>query len=171
MAITTMLGHVNRAKDFYNKESMYFALGRSSAWEDEMSPPNEDAGAVALDEVIGYKRYMVKQIVRPVKDGETADIKYKNEDWKVISEEDALDEGARWVYLDTTIEYDEIPLGFYRQVGLFTGLKVASDVPEGKYNLTVSEVEDEGILEVIDNRQPSNRQADQTEKISLILEF
>ena len=75
------------------------------------------------------------------------------------------------MYLDTTIEYDEIPLGFYRQVGLFTDLKVAEDVPEGKYSLSTSEVEDEGILEVIDNRQPSNRQADQTEKISLILEF
>lgn len=171
MAITTMLGHVNRAKDFFNKESIYFALGRSSAWDDEMSPPNEDAGAVALDEVIGYKRYMVKHIVRPVKDNEQADIRYKNEDWKIISEESALDESARWVYLDTTIEYDEIPLGFYRQVGLFTGLQVAEDVPEGKYSLTTSEVSDEGTLEVIDNRQPSNRQADQTEKISLILEF
>ena len=171
MAITTMLGHVNRAKDFFNKESIYFALGRSSAWEDEMNPPNEDAGAVALDEVIGYKRYMVKHIVRPVKEEETADIKYKNENWKIISSDEALNEGARWVYLDTTIEYDEIPLGFYRQVGLFTGVVVNEGVPEGKYNLTVDDVADEGTLEVIDNRQASNRQADQTEKISLILEF
>lgn len=171
MAITTMLGHVNRARDFYSRSSLYFAIGKTSAWSDEMSPPNEDSSATTLEGVIGYKRYMTKHIVRPAESGETPDIKYKNEDWVIVNPDNALDESARWVYLDTTILYDEIPTGFYRQVGVFSDLTPETSVPEGKYNLTPSEVAEEGVLEVIDNRQPSNRQIDQTEKISLILEF
>lgn len=171
MATTTTRGHVNRALDFFGRSSIYFGIGRPEAWTNDSSPPNEDIDATALDTVIGYKRALTKYIIRPVEAGETADIQYRTGDWKVVTPEDAIAEGARWIYLDTTIEYDELPLGAYRQVGLFTGLVPADGVPEGRFNLLPEDVADAGMLEVIDNRLPSTRQADQTEKLSLILEF
>ncbi len=175
MAVTTYRAHVNRALDFFAKTQVYFAIGKTTPWApDDMNPPNEDSDAIDIDEIIGYKKVEGVFMVRPINPGNgetTGDFQYRDEEWKIIPVEDALEEGARWVYVDTTIRFDELPLGFYRQVGVYTGLTLASGVSASKYNLLPAEVEDNGVLEVIDNRQPSNRQIDQKEKLSLILEF
>lgn len=172
MAVTTIGAHVNRALDFFNKPDTYFAIGKTSAWSgDDMNPPNPDTGSKSLNEVIGYKKVESVFMVRPVLEGETGDINYRDESWKIVPVENALAQDARWVYIKSVIRYDELPLGFYRQVGVYTGLKRKSGISSNKYNLLPSEVENAGVLEVIDNRQPSNRQIDQTETLSLVLEF
>lgn len=171
MAITTIHAHVNRAKEFFQKEDVYFAIGRPNAWEDELNPPVEDFNASALDGVIGYKKVEQVYLVRPAQEGEPAEIPYREEKWVIVPFDQALLEGARWVYIATNLQYTELPLGFYRQVGVYSGLKKMPEVDVSKFNLLPSEVADPGTLEVFDNRQPSNRQLDQREKLSLIIEF
>ena len=34
MAITLLKGHVSRALDFYNKNSIFFGIGKTTAWAD-----------------------------------------------------------------------------------------------------------------------------------------
>ena len=65
----------------------------------------------------------------------------------------------------------DLPLGRYRQIGLYAGLTKAAGVLAGKYALLPSEVADNGILEMIDNRQDTNRLADMKDTLRLVIEF
>lgn len=178
MAISTLYSHVSRAIDFFNKNSIYFAIAKTSPWSNDsngktemdpqFSPPEENATVTALSELIGFKKAEVVRLVVPDVDGE---ISYDNGRWRAVSASSAYAEGAKYVYLETNIRSDELPIGFYRQIGVYTGLVLANGVPTSKYNLLPSEVSNTGVLEVYDNRQPSNRQADQREILSIIIEF
>ena len=169
MAISTEYSHVQRALEFFNKNSIYFAIGKSSPWADDNSPPAPDPNDTTLQELIGYKK--VETIHMVVPDEQNGTILYRDVKWRIVSPDQAFQEKAKWVYIETYIRYDELPLGYYRQVGVFTGLQPASGVPAGKFNLLPEEVENPGVLEIIDNRGPSNRLPDQKEKLSLVIEF
>lgn len=171
MAVTTIHSHVNRAKEFSTKTDIYFAIGKPTNWVDEENPPTEDFTATSLDTVIGYKKVENICLVRPALHGETPDIPYREENWMIVPPDQAMEQGARWVYIDTNLLYTELPLSKYRQVGVYVGLQKAEGVDPQKYALLPEEVANSGVLEVIDNRKASNRQIDQREKLSLILEF
>lgn len=182
MAVTTLKGHVNRARDFYNKQDIYFALGKGTPWTeadrtpatpgrqiiDEMSPPvpmNTDE----LKEPIAYKKVETMFHVVPDDNGTLV---YKDTKWKIVEPHNAITEGARWVYISTTVAYNEVPTNIsYRQIGCYTGLRKKQGVSTGKYALLPTEVEDAGVLEVLDNRRAIYREADQREKLVLIIEF
>lgn len=168
MAVTTIKGHVSRALDFYNKSSIFFCLGRTTAWSDENNPPvplNTDD----LEEPSGYKLIESKFLVIPDTNGS---ITYRDSRWSIVPYDKALEKGARWLYLSSYISYDEFPVDLvYRQIGVYTGLVKNPSVPSGKSNLLPSEVSNPGILEVLDNRTPVYRELDQREKLSIIIEF
>lgn len=179
MAIATTSAHVSRALDFFNKsDHIFFAIGRTTPWpndsddntemEANFQPPAEDIEATALDDVIGYKKVESIYLVVPDENGE---IVYDEQRWRVVSPDNAYTEKAKFVFIETTIRYDELPLGFYRQVGVYTGLTRKEGVSSAKFNLLPEEVEDAGVLEILSNRKPSNRQADQKETINLVIEF
>ena len=87
----------------------------------------------------------------------------------------AFVEGAKYVYVETYLEYDRFPIEpTYRQIGLCTGvtpndsdtLLAAAYSPTGTDQFTSL-----GVLEVLDNRLPASRDINQREQLSLILEF
>ena len=185
MALLTMKGHISRAMDFFNKESIYAAIGKSSKWaqndckelEGDSFDPNKDydsyppAPAITDDllEVIGYKKIEFRSLVVQDDDGT---LEYRGSKWKMVEPENALAEGARWIYLSTTLTYNELPTSLpYRQVGIYTGLSAVEGIPESQYVLLPEEVSDTGILEILDNRKPVYRDSDVRETIKLILEF
>ena len=143
MARTMLKGHVSRALDFFNKPDIYFGIGKTTAWEDEYAPP-APLETDELEEPVGYKKAESKFLVKPDPEGELV---YRNIKWKIISPSEALTEGARWVYLSSSIAYTEFPVSIsYRQVAVFTGLTRADEVDAGKYNLLPSEVDDPVLL-------------------------
>lgn len=86
----------------------------------------------------------------------------------------AMVEGAKYVYVDCYLNYDEFPLATYRQIGLCTGvLPNDRDVLRSAIytNGGVNEYTDLGNLEILDNRAPSPRDSNQREQLSLIIEF
>jgi hypothetical protein len=178
MAITTTQGHVARALDFYDRTDVYFAYGRTSAWPNDVNgkpegditfqPPVEDIAATTLTELIAYKKVVTKNLVVPDANGT---ITYRSTKWKIVNPTDALAQGARWVYVQTELAYDEVPLLTYRQIGLFSRLVKKTSVPAGQLALLPTEVETSGYLEVLDNRKPVTRQVDQKEILELIVEF
>lgn len=168
MAITTVGAHVSRALDFFAKQDIYFAIGRTTPWEDDNNPPSPNSDMTSIDEVIGYKKLEASHLVIP---DDAGTISYRESNWKIVPKDDAYTQKAKWVYIETTIRYDELPLGFYRQIGVYTGLKLKSTTEAGQTALLPDQVEDPGILEIVDNRGPSNRLADQKEKLTLIIEF
>lgn len=181
MAICTLQGHVSRAIDFYNKDDMFVCIGKSSPWtSDDMdsyddsrdyeqyppAPKNTDV----MKEVIGYKRIEFRSLV--VQDDVNGTLEYRGTKWRIVPITDALEEGARWVYISTELSYNELPTTLpYRQVGVYTGLKLNDGVNPAIYAVLPDQVKSTGILEVIDNRKPVYRDSDVREKIKLILEF
>lgn len=83
-------------------------------------------------------------------------------------------EGAKHVYIDCSLNYDQFPIITYRQVGVQTSV-----TPNTQDVLKSSAYSDSGLdeytslgnLEILDNRAPTVREADQREVISLIIEF
>lgn len=86
----------------------------------------------------------------------------------------ALVEGAKYVYVDCYLNYDEFPLVTYRQIGLCTGVlpNTSNILRAAKYTVNnADEFENLGVLEVLDNRKPNIRDTNQRELISLVIEF
>lgn len=180
MAICTLQGHVSRAIDFYNKPNIFVCIGKSSPWtaddideydstvDYEQNPPapkNTDT----MKEVIGYKRMEFKSLVVP---DDSGNLEYRGTKWKTVALEEALEKGARWVFVSTELSYNELPItNPYRQVGVYTGLTLKEDVNPALYAVLPEQVENPGILEIIDNRKPVYRDADVREKVKLIIEF
>lgn len=170
MAITTTASHVSRALDFFNNPSVYFCIGNppSGAWPDDTNPPAPDPSVTDVDNIIGFRLVDNMYLVVPDPSGT---IQYRDSSWKVVPANQAYAQGAKWVYIDTTIRYDELPLGAYREVGVYTGLVPNNGIPAGTVVLLPNQVQSHGTLQVIDYRQPSNRQVDTKEKLSLVIEF
>ena len=169
MPITTTLGHVSRAKDFFNKEKIFFAFGRQTPWEDEDIPDAPSVEMADMEEPLGFKAVENKYMVVP--DDENGTILYRDSRWRIVPFDKTLEEKSRWVYIECNIHYDELPLLTYRQIGVYSGLEHAEDVPVGKTALLPEEVKGTGILEFVDNRRRVTRQADQREHFSIIIEF
>lgn len=183
MAITTLKGHVQRALDFFNKNEVFFVIGKTTSWTEAdrtpSTPPtqtiddNNPPVPENTDDVVeraGYKAAESRFVVIP--DDVNGTIVYRDTKWRIVPANEAMDEGARYVYLATYVAYQELPINIsYRQVGVTTSLTRGQGVPPGKSNLLPAEVEDPGILEVLDNRKPIYREADQREQLAIIMEF
>ena len=180
MAICTLKGHVSRAMDFYNKEGLFFAIAKPTQWSEdsvdtfdpsidyEQNPPAPKNTDELID-IIGYKRVEFRALV--VQDPEGS-LEYRNTRWRIVPYDDAVKEGARWVFISSELVYNELPCTVpYRQVGLFSGVKLKDDVNPSLYAVLPDQVKDSGLLEVIDNRKPVYRDVDVKDKIKLVLEF
>lgn len=167
-ACATIGFHVRRALEFYNSDSVFFALAKRSEWEDPNNIPNPTTDSV-LEDVWAYKRVEARYLVVP--DEENGTITYKKTKWRVVSADRALEEKCRWVYLTSYIYYDELPLEMYHQIGIYTGLKLKSGIPVGSVNVLPDQVQDPGLLEIIDFRPGIGRSIDMREQLGLIIEF
>lgn len=174
LPIVPYSGHCSRALSFFHLDEVFFALGRTSPWsatettDDTFVPPEPDDEATELDELIGMKRATRKLLVMPDANG---DIEYRDSRWKYITEEEAIENNARWVLIETTIYYDELPTTDYRQVGVFSRVQRAAGVEANKVVLTPDEIASVGILEVLDNRHVVTRQPDVKDVYQMIIEF
>jgi len=98
-------------------------------------------------------------------------ITYRDTQWRIVSSVNAYDEGARWVYLEANLNYDDFPLEDVRQFGWYSDLDalpayVGHDPLEVEGRDTTT-----GILEVVDNRRVVNRASDEYEVIKIVIEF
>ena len=120
-----------------------------------------------VDGAISYQLIDQRQLVIPDVSGT---IEYRGQNYLIVTPEEAIEKGARFVYLLVTFRYDDHPLTDFRQLGVFTGLTRAVGVAGGKENLLPAEVESVGALELLDNRTAITRDIGQREMFSLIIE-
>lgn len=181
MAICTLLGHVSRALAFCEKDNKYFSIGKPTPWaagevddfdetkDYELNPPDPKNTDTILD-IVGFKKVEFCSMVVP--DNAAGTLEYRGTKWRIVPKEQAYREGARWVYLSVEFTYNELPITVpYRQVGVHTGLVLRADVNPAKYAVLPEEVDDPGILEILDNRKPVYRDSDVKERVRIILEF
>lgn len=163
MAKATLKSHIYAALNLVKeRESAYLAIGKSSPWLDDLNPPNEDENTSSLSEVIGYKKVKQFSLARPLRENEIIAVvggypivKYSGDTWVLIPTSEAYVEGARWVYIEIEIDPKDLPEGPYRQVGVHFGLIPRQGVTKG--NLLPSDVQDEGVLQFYENREPQSR--------------
>lgn len=172
LPITTTVGHVSRAISFFELPNVYFALGRTTPWDGEtdvnFSAPLPSVEATKLDELIGMKRVDVKSLVYPDDEGTVI---YRDQAWRKISADEAVKLGAHWVYIEASILYDELPATAYRQIGVFSRVKLNDGVGVNKSVLLPEDISDTGILEVLDQRKVVTRNEDSRDTFSMIIEF
>lgn len=172
LPVTTIAGHTSRAISFYELNHIYFGIGKTSAWDGETNDgftvPLPSPSATTLDELVGMKLCSTKAIVYPDDDGT---IVYRTQTWRKVTPEDAIKLGAHWVYIEATIDYDELPAVSYREIGVFTRVQLNDGVASNKSVLLPSDIKDTGILEVIDQRKVITRNEDSRDTFSMIIEF
>lgn len=171
MAITTLKGHVSRAMNFYDIESMWFVVGHKTEWPDGDDYPPVPRNTDEIEGPLAYKKVESRFLCRPATQEEHGEINYRGASWKIIDRGNAPEEGARWVYVMTTLAYEELPTDIvYRQMGLVTNL-VPTAGHETDVVLEPEDVDDSGLLEILDNREPVYRDINQREQLSIIVEF
>lgn len=174
LPVVTYLGHTSRALSFYGLDDIYLAIGKTSAWQDDETtnenfiPPEPQLEDTELMELVGMKKLTRKCLVMPDDNGT---IQYRNTTWKVISEEEAIANQARWVYVECCVYFDELPLVDYRQIGIFSRVQKADNVSVSQTVLLPEDIKSVGLLEVIDNRHVVTRQVDTKDVYSMIIEF
>lgn len=177
LPVTTVMGHVSRAISFYELSGIYFAIGRTTPWPGELeaaqlktdySVPLPDVEATSMDELIGMKRVNMKSLVVRDPDGT---IIYRDSVWRRITPEEAIRLQAHWVYIEGSIYYDELPDANYRQIGVYSRVKLKDGVSPLKTVILPEEIENPGILEVLDYRKVVTRNEDSKDTFSMIIEF
>ena len=169
-------GHCSRALNFYDmSDTVYFGLGKTTPWsegetESSFIPPEPDMNATSLDGLVGLKKATRVLLVMPDDDGE---IEYRGSTWKPISIAEAIQNKARWVLVETTIYYDEMPITDYRQIGIFSRVQKSDGIGDDQTVLLVerNDIKELGVLEVLDNRHVVTRQSDTKDVYQMIIEF
>jgi hypothetical protein len=167
--IETIQGRVRRTELFYNDSTdLYMAIGRTSAWVDENDPPSPTGEETNVEEIIGFKK--VDQEILVVQDSVGGTLNFRGQKWRELPVGDIYTEECHWIYVSASLYGDSLPLDTFRQIGLYSGLTPHQDYVGNDYLLPY-QVEDRGVLEIIGNRVPAQRSADQTDKPVIILEF
>jgi hypothetical protein len=168
MAVTTLYGHCSKALAFFNNTNIYFGLGKQTDWSNPDIPDPPNVNQKEVIEPLGFKKCESKYLVIPDPEGS---IIYRDTRWTITPANQIYTQGAKWVYVECYINYGELPLDKYGQVGLLLDLVRAAGVDDAKAALLPEEVSSQGTLFLIDNRKLTTRQKDQKEKLSFIIEF
>lgn len=171
LPILTNASHCARAISFFEQGDIYLGIGKTTPWEGENEdgfiPPEPDVNATNLTELIGVKKADRVVMVIPSDNGE---IEYSTQYFKTLTKEEALQQKSRWVLVESTIEFSEMPPVSYRQIGIFSRLQANDDLTNKKI-LLADEIKDVGILEVLNNRKAVTRQSDTRDTYRMIIEF
>lgn len=171
LPVATKVGHTNRALCFVEQSSVWIGIGRTSPWSGESAadfvPPLPSIEATSLDELIGMAKVYTKTCVVPDASGT---IVYRDSTWRTVSQANAIAQKAHWVYIEASINFDDLPATAYRQIGVFSRV-----VPKSGYEqatiLLPSQIQSTGILEILDQRKVVTRNEDSRDVFSMIIEF
>ncbi len=166
MAIITLDSRTQRAADFITK-NLYFGFGRSTEWTNPDLPDIPLNTESEIEELFFIAKVTKASFV--ISPG--VDITFKDTTWREVLEENIYTDNVTNIYLETLLDYDSFEFASFRQVGLLENPLnlLGESCILSQYD--DSEISSQGILHYLDNRLVTNRQIDQQELISIILEF
>lgn len=170
VGITTIDSCVKQALRKKTLDVFWFALGRTTAWANEAQPPDESAGAHAIDEPICYVLADVVSLCTPVESG--GDVQVDGQEYAFVADVDAYTEGARFLYIHADFNVEEspgLPYAGFRQHGLYSGLTPAAG-HEADVWLAPVNVQDPGQLEYYRNHPVASFGPGDPREVKLILE-
>jgi hypothetical protein len=131
--ITHYEGRVEDAIDLLGKELWFGFLRSTTAWTDPDNPPSPTPGDTTIVEPYLYVKADAKSLCRTASDGEytaaaegskmtVGGVKYI-----FVSEADAYDEFARWVYVRCLLAPMTVhPEGTFREIRVYSGVTPAT---------------------------------------------
>ena len=169
MAVTTYASRARRALLHKMSSTYWVAIGRTTAWDDEENPPDPSPNDTGVTEPIIYVTPTTVSLCKVVTSGE--DITHLGTKYEFVADEDAITEGARFLYL--LARFDPTsgqPYDTFRQVGLYSNLVPASGHESDSW-LAPANVSDAGLLEYIDNDVATIMTETRLEVIEIMIEF
>lgn len=170
LPIITNTAHCARALSLVEQGNIYIGIGKTSPWtgenDDGFVPPEPNPDAENLEELVGMKKADRVSLVIP---DDYGDIEYAQIKFKTLSKDEALRQKSRWVLIESTIYYDELPPVAYRQIGVFSRVTPKEGKDKNRILLT-NDIDDVGVLEVLANRKVTTRQSDTKDKFFMVVE-
>lgn len=170
MGLVMLDGAVYRALQFKTYTTIWCAIGRTTAWVDEETPPQEDPTAHDIEEVIAYVKPYHTSIAKPVLTGE--DVSINGLLYAFVADEDALaDQDARFLYIAGEFNPNSgTAYGNFRQIAVYADL-----VPDTGHMaddwLNPADVSDPGTLCYLHNDTVTAMSPTRRQVIELVLEF
>ncbi|MEW6352109.1 MAG: hypothetical protein AB1646_23910 [Thermodesulfobacteriota bacterium] len=160
-ATTTYRARVKRALEMKNGDQLWVAMGRTTAWPEETSPPAPLPGATDIDEAIAFGKPVLATLARIVSEAEYGQLTGQQRVTLYLGGEvirlgfvadgDAMTQSARFLYYRAVFNPAlGHPAGPFRQVGIFSSLVPAAGY-ENADVLAPAHVQDRGLLEYIDH--------------------
>ena len=167
MSLVPYAGMVDAALKLKNDLNLWVAIGQTTAWANEAAPPAEDINAQTVSGVVVYKRVETTSVCVPDLNGLVV---FQTQKYTLIQDINALSAVARYTYLKTSLNYTEVPVVTFRQVGVFSGL-----VPSAGFTtadiLLPTQIVSPGRLLFVANDIPRVRSINTRDIIEIIREF
>lgn len=189
--VLTIKSKQRRMMQFYNSiaqnKMVYLGVGLSDQWLNNPPIPLETDDLTTYNtNILGYQTYkeilFAKPIINPTEEQRDTCIYYKEVYYDTISDyQQALDEGYTRIMMRFVLDKDEyFPVSdeegnavMYNVLGMY--IDVNPGTLSDTYYISPEDFEtrvtDKGTLELISTRSVISRSADQTEDITVLLEF
>lgn len=162
IGVTTYGGRVKKALAMKNGDQLWMAIGRTTPWANETSPPSPTPGSTDIEEAICFVQpsqvSLCKEVDETTYNGLPSDQRATIAGlfFEFVADVDAYTENARFLYIrgifDPSLGH---PVDVFRQVGVFSGLIPAAGYEAATY-LSPDNVDDRGLLEYIENGEYVN---------------
>jgi hypothetical protein len=174
-ALFTNNQRILNALSLKQENNLYLAIGRTTPWDDEDNPDTPLVTQTEIEELIYIKKINVKHLIidDDPYDAYGPDVEVGGYGYTFVDDANAFIQTAMGVYFSNTIYFGDIaPTDItYRQVGILLNPKDALGalLTDGEY--LAASVADQGELLYVDNRTYITRDASQSEKFEVILNF
>ena len=160
-------GAVYRALKFKTEVNIWVAIGRTTAWTNEASPPVVTKTTKDITEAITYVRPVTVSLAKTAEDG---DITIDGVGYDLVA--DGLDDqDARFLYLKTVFNPNlGQAYGDFRQIAVYADLDTATGHDADDW-VNPSNVIDPGTLCYLHNDTVTLMSPVRTQTIELVLEF
>lgn len=146
----------------------WIAVGRTTAWPDDDNPPTETRLDEFIEPIIYVKGSGVTLCTSVISGG---DITYKGQSFQSVSDEDAIDELARFIYMSAEIRpASGQPYGTYRQRAVVCNVVPALGHESDAW-LAPANVLDPGTVCLIENDTPNIQSIARSQMLPMVLEF
>lgn len=169
MGAVPYVGRILRALQFKQQNEFWGAIGRTTAWDNENSPPDDSLELVNLYEPIVYIKATVVSLARVV--GAGGDIIINGNRYDYVNDEDVYNLDARYLILLFNVDPTKgHPVRNFRQIGFFANLVPTTGHTLDLYLLPAN-VSNTGKMIYIHNDTVTTMAANRQEEIKIALEF
>lgn len=181
MAVAVSTGHVNNAINFVknNQNVCYIEIAKDTDWDNPEVPDKELDNISELQGSLGFVKVKGVYLVsdggslddsEQTKDDTNNQIMYAGRKWNICSEDNAIQNNARYVLFDSELNPGDLPDTTFYQTGVRIGTKFADTVINNNA-VTPDYIIDKGTLIAYENHKAVSINNQIKLKIKYLIKF